>query len=321
MLVKMESLSATRLLGSTGLAVTPICIGTSPLASMPGLYGYAVDDEQAHATVRAVFDSGFNFMDTSNGYGNGSAERRIGHVIRERGGLPEGFVLATKVDADPVTKDFSGARVRRSAEESLERLGVDRVQLMHFHDPEYHMTFAEAMRKGGPVEALVALRDEGIVDHIGIAAGPIPMLLDFVRTGLFSAALGHNRFTLLDRSAEPLMDETRKRGVAFVNGAPYGGGMLVKGPDAQPKYAYRPAREEVTRAARAMHRACADYGVPLSAAALQFSLRDSRVTSTVVGITDPSRIAETVALAELPIPLSLWDELETLAVSEEAWLT
>jgi D-threo-aldose 1-dehydrogenase len=88
MRVNMESLSATRLLGSTGLAVTPICIGTSPLASMPGLYSYAVDDEQAHAIVRAVFDSGFNFMNTSNGYGygNGSAERRIGQVIRERGG-------------------------------------------------------------------------------------------------------------------------------------------------------------------------------------------------------------------------------------------
>jgi D-threo-aldose 1-dehydrogenase len=183
------------------------------------------------------------------------------------------------------------------------------------------MTFAEAMRKGGPVEALVALRDEGIVDHIGIAAGPIPMLLDFVGTGLFSAVLSHNRFTLVDRSAEPLMDETRKRGIAFVNGAPYGGGILVKGPDVQPKYAYRPAKEEVTHAARAMHRACAAHGVSLSAAALQFSLLDPRVASTVVGITNPSRIAETVALARHPIPQSLWDELETLAVPEHAWLT
>jgi D-threo-aldose 1-dehydrogenase len=107
-----ESWLAKRPLGATGLAVTSICIGTSPLASMPGLYGYAVTDEQAHATIRAVFDSGFNFMDTSNGYGAGSAERRIGHVIRERSGLPKRFVLATNVDADPVTRDFSGVRVR-----------------------------------------------------------------------------------------------------------------------------------------------------------------------------------------------------------------
>lgn len=313
--------SATRPLGDTGLAVTSICIGTSPLASVPGLYGYAVDDEAASATLRAVFAGPFNFMDTSNGYGDdGTAERRIGAAIREAGGLPEGFVLATKVDADKVTKDFSGARVRRSAEESLARLGLDRIQFMHLHDPEYYMTFAEAMRKGGPVEALVALRDEGIVDHIGIAAGPVPMLIDFVQTGLFSAVLSHNRFTLLDRSAEPLMDEAAKRGVAFLNGAPYGGGILVKGPDAQPKYAYRPAHDAVARAARAMQEACVLHGVPLSAAALQFSLRDPRVTSTVVGLSDPSRIAATIALGEHPIPQALWDELQSLAPPPEVWL-
>ena len=97
------------------------------------------------------------------------------------------------------------------------------------------------------------------------------------------------------------MDEATKRGVAFLNGAPYGGGILVKGPDTQPKYAYRPAHDAVTRAARAMQEACVLHGVPLSAAALQFSLRDPRVTSTVVGLSDPSRIAATIALGEHPI--------------------
>jgi len=312
--------AATRPLGSTGLDVTAICIGTSPLGSAPHLYGHAVEDEMAYATVRAAFDGPFNFMDTSNGYGGGNSERRIGKVIRERGGLPEGYVLATKVDADRATRDFSAERVRRSAEESLERLGLDKLQFLHLHDPEYYITFAEAMRKGGPVEELARLRDEGIADHIGIAAGPIPMLLDFVRTGLFSAVLSHNRFTLLDRSATPLLEETQKRGMAFFNGAPYGGGMLAKGPDVQPKYAYRPANEAVTRAAHAMAKACAASGVPLAAAALQFSLRDPRVTSTVVGVSGPARIAETVALAGHPIPEALWEELECLAVPDEVWL-
>jgi D-threo-aldose 1-dehydrogenase len=287
---------------------------------MPHLYGYPVPDEAAYATVRAVFSGPFNFMDTSNGYGDGNSERRIGHVVREQGGVPKGFVLATKVDADKETGDFSGDRVRRSAEESLKRLGVDRFPLLHFHDPEYHMTFSEAMRKGGPVDALVKLKEEGIADHLGIAAGPIPMLIDFVRTGLFAAVLSHNRYTLLDRSGVPLLDEAKKRNVAFINGAPYGGGILVKGPDAQPKYAYRPAHPAVVHAARAMGEACRMHGVPLSAAALQFSLRDPRVTSTVIGFTNPSRISETIRLGEHPIPQALWDELESLTPPAEVWL-
>ncbi|WP_062437372.1 aldo/keto reductase [Herbidospora daliensis] len=297
--------------GRTGLAVTPICVGTSPLASMPALYGYAVDDARAEATVADVFDGPVNFLDTSNNYGAGSAERRIGAVIRRRG-LPEGFVLATKADADPDTGDFDGERVRRSVEESLERLGVDFVPVMYLHDPEYHITFEEAMAPGGAVEALIALRDEGVVGHLGIAGGPVDLMRRFVGTDVFDAVINHNRWTLVDRSAEPLMDDAAAKGVAFVNGAPYGGGMLVKGPDAQPRYAYRETAESVREAVRAMAAACAAHGVPLAAAALQFSLRDPRVTSTIVGVSEPGRVAATMDLASIPIPAELWDELDRI---------
>src|SRR5579862_55559 len=265
----MAGSDGLRPLGWTGLLVSPVCIGTSPLASMPGLYGYEVGAERAEATIAAVLKSPFNFMDTSNNYGGGTAERRIGRVLAAAGELPPGFVLATKVDADPETGDFSGERVRRSAAESLERLGLDRVQLMYLHDPEYHLTFAEAMAPGGPVEALIALRDQGVLGHLGVAGGPVRLMRDFIATGEFAAVLNHNRFTLVDRSAEPLMDDAARAGVAFLNGAPYGGGILVKGPDAQPKYAYRPASEQVAGAVRAMREACTPYGVPLAAAALQ----------------------------------------------------
>jgi D-threo-aldose 1-dehydrogenase len=143
---------------------------------------------------------------------------------------------------------------------------------------------------------------------------------EFIATGEFVAVLSHNRFTLVDRSAGPLMDDALERGVAFVNGAPYGGGILAKGPDAQPKYAYRPASEAVRDAVRAMQRACAGHGVSLAAAALQFSLRDPRVTSTVVGVSEPSRIAEITALISEPIPAGLWAELDSLSVAPELWL-
>jgi D-threo-aldose 1-dehydrogenase len=309
-----------RPLGRTGLQVSPVCLGTSPLASMPGLYGYEVAGERAEATILAALRGPVNFIDTSNNYGGGAAERRIGRALAAAGGLPPGFVLATKVDADPDTGDFSGERVRRSVAESLERLGLDRVQLMYVHDPEYHLSFTEAMAPGGPVEALVALRDQGVLGHLGVAGGPVRLMRDFIATGTFDAVLSHNRFTLIDRSAGPLMDDASERGVAFVNGAPYGGGILAKGPDAQPRYAYQPASEKVAGAVRAMQKACASYGVPLAAAALQFSVRDPRVTSTVVGVSEPSRIAEIAELTEARIPDALWQQLEALAVPPELWL-
>ena len=112
-----------RRLGSTRLSVTGVCFGTSPLGSVPDLYGYAVDEDRAVATIRAVFDSSINFLDTSNNYGAGRAESRIGVALRQ-GAAPSGFVIATKVDANSETHDFSGDRVRRSFEESLERLGL-----------------------------------------------------------------------------------------------------------------------------------------------------------------------------------------------------
>ena len=305
--------------GRTGLAVTPICIGTSPLASMPALYGYTVDTARAETTIEAVLDGPFRFLDTSNNYGHGSAEERIGAVLRRRGGLPHGFVLATKVDPDPQTGDFSGERVRRSVGESLSRLGLDHVPVLYLHDPEFHLTFEQAMAPGGAVEALVGLRDQGMTAHIGVAGGDVPLLRRFIETGVFEAVINHNRWTLVNRDAEPLLDEAVDAGVAFVNGAPYGGGMLVKGPDVQPRYAYRETPEVVRSAVLAMQAACAEAEVPLAAAALQFSLREPRVTSTIVGVSEPGRIATTLRLATTPIPDGLWDELDRL-IPPSMWI-
>jgi D-threo-aldose 1-dehydrogenase len=176
------------------------------------------------------------------------------------------------------------------------------------------------MARGGLVQARTALRDQGVLAHLGVVGGPVRLMREFIATGQFDAVLSHNRFTLVDRSAGPLMGDTRQRGVAFVNGAPYGGGMLAKGPDVQPKYAYRPAGEAVQGAVRAMQRACAAHGVSLAAAALQFSLRDPRVASTVVGVSEPSRIGEIAALMSEQIPAELWAELDSLSVAPEFWL-
>ena len=311
---------SVRPLGRTGLAVTAICFGTSPLASMAELYGYTVEEERAVATVQAAFDSPVNFVDTSNGYGeDGTAERRIGAAIRRSGGLPHQVVLATKVDPDPRTGDFSGDRVRASLEESMERLGVDRIALLHLHDPE-RIPFEEGVAPGGPVQALVELREQGLVEHLGVAGGPVGLLQQYLDTGEFEVVLSHNRYTLLDRSAEPLFRSAAGRGLGVLNAAPYGGGMLSKGPGIQQKYAYGSPDDRVRKAAEAMEAACLRYDVPLAAAALQFSMRSEVINSTVVGVSSPERIAQTLELAAVTIPDELWSELEEATPPREIWL-
>src|SRR6266581_1607253 len=309
---------ALRPLGSTGLQVTPICIGTAPLGSMPETFDYEVPEERALATIRAFFvgthnnKSGpYNFLDTAASYGDGESERRIGIVLHELGGLPPGFVLATKADRDLQTGVFTGAQMQRSVERSLRLLGLEQLQLVYLHDPE-HISFAEAMQPGGPVEALQRCKEEGLIVHLGVAGGPIELMIRFVETGLFEAAISHNRFTLLNREAEPFWDVCARRGVAAVNAAPYGSGLLAKGPGAYPRYMYSQASPELFRRARQMEETCKRYGLPLAAAALQFSLRDVRVTATIVGITRPERLAETLKLVQHPIPDVLWAELDSI---------
>ncbi|MEV8084965.1 aldo/keto reductase [Pseudarthrobacter oxydans] len=301
-----------RVLGRTGLSVSPVSVGTCALGSHPTQYGYEVDTDTAVATVRRVFEGPFNFMDTSNEYSQGESERRIGYVVRENGGLPEGFVLATKVDPCAETADFSGDRVRKSVEESLRRLGLDHLQLVYLHDPE-RITFEEGTAPGGPLEALLELRDEGVIRHLGVAGAPIDLELKYLATDAFDVVLSHNRYSLVDQTALPLLADATARGVGFVNAAPYGGGILAKGPDAVRNYCYGPASEAVVERVTAMKQLCGEYGVPLAAAALQFSTSDSRVSSTLVGMSDPARIDHTARLFDWHIPKELWSQLLALA--------
>lgn len=293
------------------MRVTPICIGAAPLASMPETFTYAVPTERALATLRACFAGPFNFLDTAASYGDGESERLIGRVLAELGGLPPGYVVATKADRDLQTGAFTGEQMRRSIERSLRLLGVDCLQLVYLHDPE-HISFAEAMQANGPVEALVRCKEEGLLEHIGVAGGPIDLLLRFVETGLFEAVISHNRYTLLNREAEPLWEECARQGVAALNAAPYGSGLLAKGPGAYPRYMYGQASPDLLQRAWRMEEACQRYSLPLAAAALQFSLRDPRIASTIVGLTRPQRIAETLELALASIPQELWSELDAI---------
>jgi D-threo-aldose 1-dehydrogenase len=306
-----------RPLGTTGLDVTPVCIGGSPIGSMPQSYGYETPEDRAIDTVLATFESRLNFLDTAASYGDG--ESRIGEAIRRRGGLPRGFIVATKVDAHAVTRDYSAAQVRRSCEASLKRLGIDRVPLLYLHDPEV-ASYDDLVASGGAVDELVKLRHEGLAEHLGLAGGPVELMSRYLDTGVFEVLLSHNRWTLLDRSADGLFDHAVENGIAVVNAAPFGGGILATGASGRTTYAYQAASPRQLEAVGRIEAICAAAAIPLSAAALQFSLRDSRVTSTVVGVSRPERIAETERLAAWPIPEEVWSQLLSVTTDPDTWL-
>lgn len=285
---------------------------------MPETYGYEVSEQDALATLRRAFAGPVTFVDTSNIYGFGASEKLIGRVLAEIGGLPDGFVLATKVDPD-ASGDFSGRRVRESLRESQLRLGLHHIPLAYLHDPE-KISWDAAMAHDGPVAALKDLHASGEIDHLGVAGGPVDMMRRYVATGLFEVAITHNRFTLVDRSAGPLLDDCAAAGVALLNAAPFGGGMLVRGPQAHPNYAYHPASPAISASAAAMQALCREAGVPLAAAALQFSMRDRRVTSTVFGVTRPDRYDEILALADMPVPDELWPQIDQVPAAPRYWL-
>lgn len=302
----------SRRFGATGLSVPPLCLGTAPLADMERTFGYAPGEERSLETIRAAFGSEIAFLDTAASYGDGEAERRIGIVIRELGGVPDGYLVATKADRDARSGDFSGAQMRRSVERSLRLLGMEHLPLLYLHDPE-HVGFEEITAPGGALEVLTDLQREGVIGALGVAGGPVDLMMRYVETGAFSALITHNRYTLVNRSADPLLELAASCGLGVCNAAPYGSGILAKGPDAYPRYAYQDADDRVLDRVRAMEAICAEHGIPLAAAALQFSTRDPRVGSTIVGMTRPERIAQTLELARHPIPDELWGRLATVS--------
>ena len=299
-------------LGRTGLAVSRLCFGLGPIGDMPDTYGYRVEPERARETVRAVFDSPVNFLDTSRNYGFGRSEERIGEVIRERGGLPEGFVISSKLDRHMETSKFDGARARRSLEESLKTLHVDHIQLLHVHDPEYASSLSDVTGPKGALAELFRMKEEGLAQAVGLAAGRIEIMMPLLRDWDFDALITHNRFTLVNRNAEAMLDYAREKGIAVLNAAPYSGGVFAKGTASHKRYVYQLASSEMLAPIAKIEQVCAKHGIPPGAAALQFSMRDARVTSTICGISKPERITQTLDWARYPIPQAAWHELMTL---------
>jgi D-threo-aldose 1-dehydrogenase len=296
-------------IGRTGLMVTSIGFGASGLGDMPDTYGYSVDAERAKATVEAIFAGPANFLDTSRIYGFGRSEERIGAAIRERGGLPPGFLISTKLDRDPDTDAFDASQAWRSIEQSLKALGVDRVDILHLHDPEHGRSLEEATNREGALGALFRMKEEGLATAVGLAAGRAPMMMPLLRQWDFDVLITHNRFTLANRNAEDMLNLAQSRGIAVLNAAPYAGGVLAKGAAEYPRYAYQESSGAALEPIRRIEAICARYGAPPGAAALQVSMRDRRIAATICGVSRPERVKQTYEWARFPIPQAMWDEL------------
>lgn len=306
-----------RPLGATGLPVSAVAVGGSPLGSMPEVFGHALSYDDGVALAAYALDSPVRVIDTANGYSDGESERRIGAAIAARGGLPADFLVATKVDAQG--RDYSGARVRASVAESQQRLGLDHLPLVYLHDPEQH-DFAELSAPGGAVATLMALRDEGVIGHVGLAGGNVHEMARYLDLGGFEVLLVHNRWTLVDRSATDLIAQAEQSGIAIVNAAIYGGGLLAAPRGGSTTYGYRPAPEATLRAVAAMDRLCTEHGTDLATAALQASVRDPRVAMTVVGLSRPSRLDALVTAVAQDLPADLFTALEDLLPARDHWL-
>ena len=309
------------MIGRRGIAVTELGFGA---ASIGNLYR-ATSDGDATDAVEAAHAAGVRYFDTAPHYGLGLSERRVGAAVV---GLP-GVVFSTKVGRllepnpaptgsdlgsggfavpdDQVRRfDFTRDGVVRSLESSLERLGVDRVDVVYLHDPDEHAD--DAVRCGVP--ALVELREQGLVGAIGVGMNQVAVPLRLVEETDIDVVMLANRWTLLDRSGEPLLDACAERGVSVVAAAPYNSGLLAyPRPPSDASFDYEQAAPDVLRRAHALADACERHGVSLPEVALQFPLRHPAVVSVVAGLRAAAQVAESVRRLAVPVPDALWAEL------------
>ena len=306
-----------------GLEVTEIGFGGSVLGNLTS----AITDDEAQASVERAWAGGVRYFDTAPHYGLGLSERRLGAALAHH--RRSDYVISTKIGRLLVPNDlptgsdrtaggfdvpdelrrcfdFSRDGVLRSLESSLERLGVDHVDIAYVHDPDDHV--ATAMSEAIP--ALVELREQGVIGAVGVGMNQWEAPLRMVRETPLDVVMLAGRWTLLDRSGERLVAECSDRGVALVAAAPFNSGLLARDrPEQGAHFNYGPASDELLRRAHELADICERHGTHLPAAALQFALRSPAVVSVVVGQRSSAQVASTLQLAEETITDVAWSAL------------
>jgi D-threo-aldose 1-dehydrogenase len=317
--MKHDPQMQTVTLGRTEVTVTRLGLGLAPIG---GLYT-AVGDEAARATIEAAWDAGVRFFDTAPLYGHGLSERRAGAVLSAK--PRSSFTLSTKVGrrirssrpadlgiwGEPLENDvywdFSRDGAVRSLEESLERLGLDRVDMLHIHDPDDH--YADAV--AGALPALASLRAAGRIGAVSVGMNQAPMLADFVRTGMVDCVLLAGRYTLLDqRGLDELLPLCADWRVSVIAAGVFNSGILAGGST----FDYAPASGDIRARVDAIRAICDRHGVPLRAAAVQFPLRHTVVACVLLGLRSPAEVSDALAMLGHDIPEDLWRDLEKAAL-------
>ena len=298
--------------------LTPLAFGGAPIGN---LYR-ETSDADARAVIDTAWRSGVRYFDTAPHYGLGLSERRLGQALAER--PRDEFVISTKVGrllvpGDGPTEgfavhtglrrqwDFSRDGVLRSLEGSLERLGLDRVDVLYLHDPDDHWEQAA----GQAYPALAELRDQGVVRAIGAGMNQSEMLARFVRETDMDLIMLAGRYTLLEQGAlDELLPLCILRGVRVVAVGVFNSGLLSKPrPEPGAKYDYADAPPELVQRANAIADVCERHGVTLPAAALRFPLAHPAVVSVAVGCRNAAQVERNAELFAAPIPGALWEEL------------
>ncbi|MET0695562.1 MAG: aldo/keto reductase [Propionibacteriaceae bacterium] len=307
--------------------------GFAPLvqggAAFGGLYA-PVDADTVRLALEEAWTAGLRAFDTAPHYGVGLAEERLGAFLADR--PRDEFVVSTKVgrllveDEDAPTeadgfvdtprrrrvRDYSADGVRRSLEESLQRLGLDRVDLVLIHDPEDYLD--AAVSEAAP--ALSALRDEGVIGGYGVGTNFEDVALRLVQETDLDTVLIAGRYSLLDRSAAPaLLPACADRGVAVLAAGVLNSGLLADPAAADAHYDYELAPADVVARARRLQDACARYDLELRAAALQFPFRNPAVAAVVLGAGTAAAVRDSMAQLAAAVPDALWDELESIVAA------
>ncbi len=289
-----------------GPVVGPMALGGAPFG---GLYD-PMSADQVASVVDAAWAAGVRYFDTAPRYGNGVSERLLGAALQDK--PRDEYVLSTKVgwilDGGRAVADFSAAGMRKSLEQSLDRLGLDRIDLAYLHDPDEYRE--QALREAHP--ALEQLRDDGVVGAIGLGVNWPAMPAWFIRRADIDAVLLAGRYTLLDSSAETeLLPLCLEHGVAVVAAAVFNSGILAD-PSAGAKFDYRTATPGQLSRAQRLQSICRDFGVVLAAAALRFPLRHTAIASVLIGAATAEEISLDAELAAHPLPDELWEALRAV---------
>ena len=311
----------TNRLQRSKVEVTELGLGGGPLG---GLF-QPVDDDAAAGTLAAAWDCGIRYFDTAPHYGIGHSERRFGEFLRQQ--PRHAFTLSTKVgrllveqDAAgrtdeafqvPATHrrvwDFSRDGVRRSLEESLVRMGLDRVDVLYLHDAGEH--FEAALRDGYP--ALAELRAEGVVGAIGAGMEDAALLTTLIQETDVEVLMLPGRYTLLDQSAlDQLLPACQDRGVSVIAAAVFHSGVLAQlRPARGAMFGYREASPAVLERANRIAEVCAVHGVTLPQAAMAFPLTHPAVAGVVLGMRSADEVRQNAAYFAAGIPAQLWSDL------------